>query len=580
MRTPAIQLILFSLTLLLSLAERPPTKVSILSLSSPSTNLTADALLGKSEAELSVLGFALVPTTHDCQRLLLPEWGAIGVVFAGNISCARLETPAHSVISTARELQQPVNAFYSREEIYIACNGQCTASFESFSVTSTTFDGRRFAFHQHGLFYETKSPRAENVSVLAAVGSITLFLLLLRSRGQRIWLLSTIVVVIFCASGRSDHRKYRLSVREVQDKSRTQVHGYVLLNFAKEVRDKGSSNCIIYTCNAYENVVNLRFSSECDVINFRVTQVLYNTRNVAMNWLKVLVALWIIENEDYLRLVYTDRDLILTKEPLDLVGSHGIVFPDLGGGKPDSAMFIGDGDDNATGYNLLSTWLDLETGETSRRDGGEEQEALLNLHKTRNLKTVPELYDFQCGRNGMNRAQCLLERRYLSWNKSLFFTKVAVELFRIVSNSFFPSRIWMPSVFLYVQGSSLITNTLSCFVSITEVMLYIHLFSPRHLGEIKCSVAGVKAISHGSFDNPFEGTLTAVYPNGIAKRGRIGWRCYEFSKHDERWYLYRVGGLLTFFAAQALIVLLSVAFNIKHFLNPLQNWQLTTEKQD
>lgn len=56
-----------------------------------------------------------------------------------------------------------------------------------------------------------------------------------------------------------------------------------------------------------------------------------------------------------------------------------------------------------------------------------------------------------------------------------------------------------------------------------------------------CSAAGVKAISHGSFYNPFQATLTGVYTDGIAKRGPTGRNCYEVYTHDEHWYTRHFG---------------------------------------
>lgn len=359
-----------------------------------------------------------------------------------------------------------------------------------------------------------------------------------------------------------------------------EVHGYKLLNSAREVRHKGNDNCVIYTCNAYKSVLNLRFSTKCDVINFRATQVLRDGRNVALNWLKVLGAIWITENEHYDNLVYTDRDLILTTEPLDLAGLDELVFPDLGGGEPDSAMFIGNAHENATSSSFFNIWLDQETGETNRRDGGEEQEALLNMFKTMELKIVPDLYSFQCGRNSMNRAQCLLRGQFISWNKPLLFTKVTVELSRIFLYTYFRSRVWMPTLFLSHQGTFSIPNTLACLVSITEVVLYNQVFSARPLRETKCSAAGVKAISHGSFDNPFQATLTGVYTDGIAKRGPFGWNCYEMYTHDERWYTHHFGELQTFTVAQATVALFSAMFKMRHLLNPLHNMQMSTQKRD
>lgn len=52
------------------------------------------------------------------------------------------------------------------------------------------------------------------------------------------------------------------------------VHGYKLFNLAREIRHPGSDNCVIYTCNAYESVINLRFCTNCDVVNFRATLML------------------------------------------------------------------------------------------------------------------------------------------------------------------------------------------------------------------------------------------------------------------------------------------------------------------
>lgn len=584
---PPPPILLFLLLLPLPTLSRP-TSFQILFHSNPPPNLTHSSLHPSS---LPSLGFIPAPPTHPCTQLLSPEFGSHLLNFPPHLACVRLQHP-HPLNS--HTLPLPPSSFIPRDKVHLLCNGHCTAYFSRTSLTLSTFYGTRFIFRPDlPLFRQLPPPAtpwssAHLVVLPVAFSLFLLILLLLRPASSVQSTLGLLLVVIVSYASLRDtlHPRYLLRLRPASTPGRSlSIRDFHLFNVSQEtIRAHHPPDCVIYTCNAYADVVNLRVRSRCDQVNFRVLSVARaNGRSVAKNWLKVLLGIWLVEQGQYARFVYIDRDVILTEDPMRAfegggARAEGMTFADLGGGKGDAAMFGGGGKGT---LRFLEQWLEGESGGTGRRDGGEEQEVLLGLD-TAGVRMVAGWYGFQCGRNAMNRAQCLMQRRWVEWNKELFFVKVAVEVVRSGGFSVWGGKGWMPMVMVHGGGGWGGRQGLVAVVGAAEVVMYGVLFRGEGMKERRCAAAGVKSISYGSVDNPFEGTLTSVFEGGIAKRGAVGWKCYEMGRYWERWTDSgsRLNDVWSFVAAQVTVVALGVVFGMRHLLNPLQNLQMVGTKKD
>lgn len=551
----------------------------ILSLKNPSKSISASFLVGKSMTDLVELNFSRTLETSTCTRLLSSEFGSKAIIFSRVLACARFQGKKFSRISFSEHSNENPGSLLSREELYNSCKGSCSLTYNKEGVLIDTYEGFRYIAKRGSMFFQKRN---EVVFVHWMDLIVVLFLsaiLILNTklkRKNRTLLLLYISCVLYLNF--TEKQKFVLSLNDSVQGKDTTIGDYSLLKFQEETIRKGSSKCLIFTCNKYENVINIRFQTTCTVVNFRVKYVKKENRNVSKNWLKVLCAIWILQNRKFETITYIDRDLIIREKVPFKAESSTPIFPDLGGNRPDSAMFTfsNDGDTRI----FFNSWLQKETGQTGRRDGGEEQESLLEMSEERGIATVKSMYAFQCGRNALNRAECLKRRNLFELNRRIFVTKVGLEISRSIVHKYFPS-IWItPTAYLRGKISGNMGSAATIFIYVFEFSLFKRFFGEANLEKRKCSSADIKAISHGSFDNPFQKTLTAFTENGIAKRGNTGWDCYNLGTQKEVWGLYKISDLFIFSVAQIFVIFISNVFELQMLIDPFKNVENIIGKLD
>ncbi|CAN8071448.1 unnamed protein product [Agarophyton chilense] len=493
------------------------------------------------------------------------------VVFPSSFVCVKYFCKDDPILHVQ---EGDVDGVINREMLWHFCEGSCALQLSNGKavVSKAGTEIRWELRHGDFLFRKTKSMRSFQIPGLEALGLCAMFLF--RFRTTRIFpaLLSAMILFFWI---RMQHfntiPNYSLVVKKQNSVDAVNIGSFVLHNFSYSVVQRGDGRCAIYSCNHFKGVANIRFRTSCDVLNFRVPLVTRGGRPVKLNWLKVLTGIWLLEHHGYEHFVYIDRDLILDRDPGFIFGHQNVVFSDLGGLKPDSAMFIFR---NANGVNHLSTlhsWLKRETGETSRRDDGEEQAALFTL--SNNLTHVPgqKLYTFQCGRNSVNRAECLLRRRTPSLDANVFFSKLLLEILRPLSFDFIPHRFLAPTfLFRHIRQRAL-RELMPLMLPVLEIIIYQRWVAEAPVKELRCPPMSTKVISYGSFDNPYTQEFSGVSSFGVVSRTPKGWICTDIAQRQKAWNYPRLSAVESFAIAQALVLALSYLCGFKHFLDPAWN---------
>ncbi|PXF48915.1 hypothetical protein BWQ96_01257 [Gracilariopsis chorda] len=531
---------------------------SVASFANPGGDFHSLTLLGKSYTELDSLGLERRDNMEFCTTLLATEKKSVAVSFPNAFLCVKYICQ-DSLIENVQEGPGDVTTVVNREMLWSLCGGFCSVDVRHGKAV-VTGHGKSWELSQGNfLFQRTKSTKNNNwdyLPLLAALCSVPL----MRRRGTPLVFFSLVVlsVWLFTRSTKTDTR-YALDVEEIGQGATTRVAGFALHNFSRAFERRGSSQCVIYTCNRFKKVRNIRFRTTCDIVNFRVPFVSRESRSVRLNWLKVLTGIWLLKNTKYEKLIYIDRDLILDKDPSFSFRNRNVIFSDLGGLKPDSAMFMFRGSQSVNHTSTLYEWLKKETGETSRRDGGEEQAALFDMQENSIHVSRQPLYTFQCGRNSMNRAECLRRHRSLSIDANVLFSKIAFEVLRLVIFPFFPYRFPKPETLLSNWKYGGISWTAPVLLPVLEIILYQHFVADPGPREVRCPPLSSKAISYGSFDNPYTKTFTSFSASGSVSRTPLGWRCTDLSRGGNDWDFPRLSVVESFAVAQFLAVALRLS---------------------
>lgn len=519
----------------------------------------------------SSTSYTISPRGSTCRNLLRTTAGTHHLKFPDDTTCLRLQNPSAS-IPPLRKLPYPSTFYISRHHLRTICNGHCVLQHTPFSVIVSTRQNTLYTINRRNgpFFYPLLSQPYRLPS--SAFIPLSLLFLLISFRSARLippflFLLSYLLFL---------KPNYVLLQPRLPPSEDKLFHGFVLKSFRIQAlhlatTHRHTAQCAIFTCNAFSNVKNLRLQTftapYCDVLNFRITQIFkYNVPHIAItnNWLKVIIALYLLSHhKNYEIITYIDRDLILEQNP-PFFTSIPVTFPDLGNSQPDAAMFVLN-TTSSLSNTFLQTWSSYIGMPTSRHDKGEEQDALLNISRTTAVHVVRSLYTFQCGRNSLNRAQCLLRRDWVTFNSPIILAKVSVELLRtcihiLLSPTATKHPTWLTPfarIVSLLDSRRFLAEIVSISGGILEISLYIAILGQNVQKNMKCSLEAVKSISSGSFDNPVERTFIGISEHGFSKREPTGWRCFRWGMPTEKWAKRELDDVQSFLVA--IIVAVSVS---------------------
>ncbi|KAI0561320.1 hypothetical protein FGB62_87g068 [Gracilaria domingensis] len=504
---------------------------SISALVAPSPAVARASIVGKTYSDLIDLGFVENGFSDYCSRLLMTEKESAAVVFPDSISCVK-HFCKDDPIRHVQEDPGNKNGLVNREMLWHLCDGSCAVRLSNGkAIVRKTGSGIHWELRQGDFLFREKMSTGRMKPLLmlpfALVAALTFRF---HKRLVSPALICVAVVVLWFYMKVDKGTSYSLVVQEYPSEDAISIGNFVLHNFSYSVIRRGDGRCAIYTCNRFKGVQNFRFRTHCDVLNFRVPHVTRRGRPVKLNWLKVLTGVWLLEHKEYDHIVYADRDLILDRDPSCAFGHQNVVFSDLGGAKPDSAMFIFRNGNGINHLSVLHSWLKKETGETTRRDGGEEQAALFNLPTNLTHVAAQRLYMFQCGRNSINRAECLHRRRYLSVDVNIVLTKLLLETLRPTVFKFTPYRLLVPTLIFREMKHSVLRELIPLVLPILEIIIYQRWVVEAPVTELRCPQMSTKAISYGSFDNPYTQTFSSLSAVGVVSRTPKGWVCTDLSQ--------------------------------------------------
>lgn len=564
-------LVLFSRIIPLGICYHGPRcEPRIASFTNPGGDFKSLTLLGVTYAGLESLGLDRIENTDFCSRLLETEKYSVAVLFPDSVICVKYICQ-NSPIEHVQEGPSDVRSVVNREMLWNFCSGFCSV-YVGHGKAVVTGHGKSWELLQGNfLFQQTKSTENKRwayLPLLAAFCGVPF----MKRRGTPLvfFMLAVLSVWLFTKSTNTESM-FALNVKETGPGANTIVAGFSLHNFSKVLERRGTGRCVIYTCNRFNKVRNIRFRTTCDIVNFRVPLVTREGRSVRLNWLKVLTGIWLLKNTKYDKFMYIDRDLILEKDPSFAFRHRNVVFSDLGGSKPDSAMFMFRGGQSVNHTNTLYEWLKMETGETSRRDGGEEQAALFDMHEDSIHVTNQALYTFQCGRNSVNRAECLRRRRSLSVDVNVFLSKLGFEVSKSAILSYLPHRFLNPETWLSTGKNNALSRIRRALLPVFEIILYQYFVARSGPREVRCPPLSAKVISHGSFDNPYTKTFTSFSASGSVSRTPLGWRCNDLSHQGNDWEYPRLSVVESFAAAQVLVVLFRFSLKAMRISDQLLN---------